>query len=57
MIRIVTDVLQFVINKLQSYFTKNGQYKHQVYMYVSEFLRSLDDVEVTLLTFDVNKWC
>lgn len=36
MIRIVTDVLQFVANKLQSYFTKNGQYKHQVYMHISE---------------------
>ena len=55
MMRIVTVVLQFVTNKLQSYFTKNGQYKHQVYMYVSEKLRSLDDMEVTLLTFDVNK--
>ncbi len=56
MIRIVTDVLQFVTNKLQSYFTKNGQYKHQIYMYVSEKLRSLDNVEVTLLTFMGNKW-
>ena len=39
MMRIVTVVLQFVTNKLQSYFTKNGQYKHQVYMYVPEKLR------------------
>ena len=40
MMRIVTDVLQLVTTTLQSYFTKNGQYKHQVYMYVSEKLRS-----------------
>ena len=39
MMRIVTNVLQFVTNKLQLYFMKNGQYKHQVYMYVSEKLR------------------
>lgn len=57
MIRIVTDVLQLVTVLLRIDFTKNGQYKHQVYMYVSEFLRSLYDVEVTLLTFDVNNWC
>lgn len=56
MMRIVTDVLQLVTTTLQTYFTKNGIYKHQVYMYVSEFLRSLDDVEVTLLTFMGNKW-
>ena len=56
MMRIVTVVLQIVTERLQSYFTKNGQYKHQVYMYVSEFLRSLDNVEVTLLTFMGNKW-
>ena len=42
MMRIVTNVLQFVTERLQSYFTKNGQYKHQVYMYVSEFLRWSD---------------
>lgn len=39
MMRIVTVVLQFVTERLQLYFTKNGQYKHQVYMYVSEKLR------------------
>lgn len=48
MIRIVTDVLQFVTNKLQSYFTKNGQYKHQVYMYVSEKLRLSESLLLTL---------
>lgn len=56
MMRIVTVVLQFVTNKLQSYFTKNGQYKHQVYMYVSEKLRSTESLLSTLLTFMVNKW-
>lgn len=56
MMRIVTDVLQLVTTTLQTYFTKNGIYEHQVYMYVSEFLRSLDNVEVTLLTFMGNKW-
>ena len=56
MMRIVTVVLQFVTNKLQSYFTKNGQYKHQVYMHVSEKLRSTESLLSTLLTFMVNKW-
>ena len=56
MMRIVTVVLQFVTNKLQSYFTKNGRYKHQVYMYVSEFLRSSESLLSTLLTFMANKW-
>lgn len=56
MMRIVTVVLQVVTNKLQSYFTKNGQYKHQVYMYVPEFLRSTESLLSTLLTFMVNKW-
>ena len=56
MMRIVTVVLQFVTNKLQSYFTKNVQYKHQVYMYVSEKLRSTESLLSTLLTFMVNKW-
>lgn len=56
MMRIVTVVLQFVTNKLQSYFTKNGQYKHQVYMYVSEKLRVSESLLLTLLTFMVNKW-
>lgn len=56
MMRIVTVVLQFVTNKLQSYFTKNGQYKHQVYMYVSEKLRVSESLLSTLLTFMVNKW-
>ena len=56
MIRIVTVVLQFVTNKLQIDFTKNGQYKHQVYMYVSEKLRSSESLLLTLLTFMVNKW-
>ena len=56
MMRIVTNVLQFVTNKLQSYFTKNGQYKHQVYMYVSEKLRVSESLLLTLLTFMVNKW-
>ena len=56
MMRIVTNVLQFVTNKLQSYFTKNGQYKHQVYMYVSEKLRLTESLLSTLLTFMVNKW-
>ena len=39
MMRIVTVVLQDVTTTLQTYFTKNGLYKHQVYMYASEFLR------------------
>ena len=39
MMRIVTVVLQDVTTTLQIDFTKNGQYKHQVYMYVSEKLR------------------
>ena len=39
MMRIVTNVLHSVTERLQSYFMKNGQYKHQVYMYVSEKLR------------------
>ena len=39
MMRIVTVVLQVVTERLQSYFMKNGQYKQQVYMYISEFLR------------------
>ena len=56
MMRIVTNMLQFVTNKLQLYFMKNGQYKHQVYMYVSEFLRSTESLLLTLLTFMVNKW-
>ena len=56
MIRIVTDVLQFVTNKLQSYFTKNGQYKHQVYMYVSEKLRLSESLLLTLWVFIVNNW-
>ena len=56
MMRIVTVVLQFVTNKLQSYFTKNGQYKHQVYMYVSEKLRVSESLLLTLLTFMVNIW-
>lgn len=56
MMRIVTVVLQFVTNKLQSYFTKNEQYKHQVYMYVSEKLRVSESLLSTLLTFTVNKW-
>ena len=56
MIRIVTVVLRLITNKLQSYFTKNGQYKHQVYMYVSEKLRVSESLLLTLLTFMVNKW-
>lgn len=56
MMRIVTDVLQFVTNKLRIDFTKNGQYKHQVYMYVSEKLRSSESLLLTRLTFMVNKW-
>lgn len=56
MMRIVTVVLQFVTNKLQLYFMKNGQYKHQVYMYVSEKLRVSESLLSTLLTFMVNKW-
>lgn len=56
MIRIVTVVLQLITNKLQIDFTKNGQYKHQVYMYVSEKLRSTESLLSTLLTFMVNKW-
>ena len=56
MMRIVTVVLQFVTNKLQSYFMKNGQYKHQVYMYVSEKLRLSKSLLLTLQAFMVNKW-
>ena len=56
MMRIVTVVLQFVTNKLQLYFMKNEQYKHQVYMYVSEKLRVSESLLLTLLTFKVNKW-
>ena len=56
MMRIVTVVLQFVTERLQLYFTKNGQYKHQVYMYVSEKLRVSESLLSTLLTFMVNKW-
>ena len=56
MMRIVTLVLQVVTERLQSYFTKNGQYKHQVYMYVSEKLRVSESLLSTLLTFMVNKW-
>ena len=56
MIRIVTNMLQVVTERLQSYFMKNGQYKHQVYMYVSEYLRSSESLLLTLLTFIVNKW-
>ena len=56
MMRIVTNMLQLITNKLQSYFTKNGQYKHQVYMYVSEKLRVSESLLLTLLAFMVNKW-
>ena len=56
MMRIVTVVLQDVTERLQSYFTKNGQYKHQVYMYVSEFLRSTESLLLTLRVLVVNKW-
>lgn len=56
MMRIVTVVLQLITTKLQIDFTKNGQYKHQVYMYVSEKLRSSESLLLTLLTFMVNKW-
>lgn len=56
MMRIVTIMLQVVTTTLQLYFMKNGQYKHQVYMYVSEFLRVSESLLLTLLTFMVNKW-
>ena len=56
MIRIVTILLQVVTERLQSYFTKNGQYKHQVYMYVSEFLRSTESLLLTLRVLVVNNW-
>ena len=56
MMRIVTIMLQVVTTTLQLYFMKNGQYKHQVYMYVSEKLRVSESLLSTLLTFMVNKW-
>ena len=56
MMRIVTVVLQLITTKLQIDFTKNRQYKHQVYMYVSEKLRVSESLLSTLLTFKVNKW-
>lgn len=34
MMRIVTIMLQDVTILLQTYFTKNGLYKQQVYMYI-----------------------
>ena len=55
MMRIVTVVLQLITTTLQTYFTKNGQHKHQVYMYVSEKLRVSESLLLTLLTFMVNK--
>ena len=48
MIRIVTVVLQLITTKLRIDFTKNGQYKHQVYMYVSEKLRLLESLLLIL---------
>ena len=56
MMRIVTVVLQSVAERLQTYFTKNEQYKYQVYMYVSEKLRVSESLLSTLLTFMVDKW-
>ena len=56
MMRTITNMLQFITNKLQIDFTKNGQYKHQVYMYVSEKLRVSESLLLALLTFMVNKW-